>query len=340
MPHGRRGLLPNMDLVFLFMTVYSQASFMENRRYQSNFNVHPYATSSASWRQWVHSNLPVPLRNWLTELGDLVLFAGTLAVGPYAAHAPALERGIDSLTLQVRYTGRLDRQETEFLGEFFQRLEGIVRALSNLHERLHHSITQYMMPSPFKFVSHSEYLIPNLLMILPLLLRTVSLILWEIEAFDLSMLKIVIIAWSLALVIHEASQFMEPANLNLLLVAIYGSIPLVTPFKSAPKLSTYQSLHFLTCLAAIYAFIPLILGNVALAFPSALLFTPLLAMLAHRPHGRRLFMALPLVLILTWPPISMLRIVGYYSQYVTLVYLPLHLLLCLLWVFKVRSTKM
>lgn len=339
MPHGRRGLLPNMDLVFLAMTVYSRASLMDNRRYQSNFVVHPHASASASWKQWVHSNLPVPLRNWLAELGDLVLFTRTLALGPYAAHAPALERGIDSLTLQIRYAGGLARPEMELTKEFFQLLEGMVRALSNLHERLHHSITQYLMPSPFKFVSHSEYLIPNLLMILPLVLRAVSLILWEIEAFDLSVLKFLVVAWSLALAIHEVSQFIEPANLNLLLLAIYGSIPMVTPSNSTRTASMYQSLHFLICLAAIYSIIPLILGNVSLAFPSALLFTPLIAMLAHRPQGGRLFVALPLLLILTWPPILMLRIFGYYSQYVTLVYLPLHLLLCILWVFKVRSSK-
>jgi glycosylphosphatidylinositol transamidase len=224
---------------------------MDNRRYETNFVVHPHASSSLSWKQWVQAHLPASLRKWMAELGDLVLFARTLAVGPYAAHAPALERGIDSLTLQIRYSGRLARPEMEFIKEFFQLLEGIVRALSNLHERLHHSITQYLMPSPFKFVSHSEYLIPNLLMILPLVLRAVSLALWEIESFDLSMLKFFVVAWSLALAIHQVSQFMEPRSLNLLLVAIYGSIPMLTHFKSAPNSSIYQSLHFLTCLAAI-----------------------------------------------------------------------------------------
>jgi glycosylphosphatidylinositol transamidase len=342
MPQGRRGVLPNMDLVFLVMTVYSSADFMDRRRYETNFVVHPHADASMKWRQWVSSNLPVSLQSWMTDLGDMALFARTLAVGPYAAHAPTLERGIDSLTLQVRFTARSARLEMQFIMEFVQRLEGIVRALSNLHERLHHSMTQYLMPSPLKFVSHSEYLIPNLLLLLPLVVRAVSLILWEIEAFDLNTLKVVAFTWSVALGIHEVSKYVDPMHLNVLFVAIYSSIPAVCRYMSAKQPSTHQSLHFLTCLAAIYCIIPLILGHVALAFPSALLWSPLIAMLSHRLGGMRLSIAMPLMLAVSWPPVLLLRIFGYYSPYMTLVHLPLHLLVCVLWQFKAilnRSNK-
>ncbi|KAI2488956.1 Gaa1-like [Fragilaria crotonensis] len=336
MPQGKRGVLPNMDLVFLFMSVYSRASFMDKRRYETNFLVHPYATESTGWHKWVNSNVPASLRNWVSELGDLALFTRTLAVGPYAAHTPALERGIDSLTLQIRFTGRSSRVETEFILEVFQWLEGIVRALSNLHERLHHSMTQYLMPSPFKFVSHSEYLVSHILLILPLVVRAVSLIFWEIEEFDLQCLKFVAIIWTVALGVHEVSGFLKSAQVNLLLVLIYGSIPLASQSLSAKLPSTHQSLHFLTCVAAVYAFVPLIMGNVALAFPSALLFTPMIAMLSHKPEGVRHSMVMPLVLFLSWPPVLILGIFGYYSSYITLVYIPLHLLLCVLWQLKVR----
>lgn len=336
MPQGRRGVLPNMDLVFLFMSVYSRANFMDQRRYETNFLVHPYATASVRWRKWVASHVPAQLRGWISELGDLALFARTLAVGPYAAHAPALERGIDSLTLQIRFTGRSSPVGTEFILEVFQWLEGIVRALSNLHERLHHSMSQYLMPSPSKFVSHSEYLTSHVVLILPLVVRALSLIFWDIETFDLKSITAVALIWTVALGLHEVSTFLELAQMNLLLVFIYGSIPLACRFLSSKQPSTHQSLHFLTCVAAVYAFVPLILGNVALAFPSAVLFTPLIAMLSHELQGVRQSIVMPSILIITWPPVLMLGIFGYYSSYITMVYIPLHLLLCVLWQLKVR----
>jgi hypothetical protein len=78
------------------------------------------------------------------------------------------------------------------------------------------------------------------------------------------------------------------------------------------------------------------MGNVALAFPSALLFTPLIAMMSHKLEGVRHSVIMPLALFLSWPPVLILGIFGYYSSYITLVYFPLHLLLCVLWQLKVR----
>jgi len=346
MPQGRRGVLPNMDLVFLLMTVYSRANFLDTRRYETHFLLHPHAESSRRWRQLVASQpLPSSVQSWLNELGDLALFARTLALGPYPAHAPTLERGIDSITLQIRFRGHTARLQTQFILDFVKRLEGVVRALSNLHERLHHSMTQYLMPSPRKFVSHSEYLIPNVLLLLPLVVRAVSLILWQMEGnFDFSAFQVVVGIGGVVLGIYEASHyFVDPAALTVLLVVVYGSIPAAVRFlfpTMKNKTASYQSLHFLTCLTAIYFIIPLILGHVSLAFPSALLWSLLIGMLSHRPQrGVRHTIVLPLLLLITWPPILVQQVFGYYSPYISFVHLPLHLLVSILWYTQTLSNN-
>jgi glycosylphosphatidylinositol transamidase len=334
MPQGRRGILPNMDLVFLVMTVISRATFLDSRRYDTNFIMHPHTRASKEWHHWVASqSLPPSISSWLDELGDLVLFIRTLAVGPYPAHAPTLERGIDSLTLELYFSGT-DNQASFVILDFVKRLEGMVRALSNLHERLHHSMTQYLMPSPFKFVSHSEYLIPNLLFLLPLVVRAVSIILWRLDGlFCFSACQVVLMVAGIALVVHHFSEV--PEALTVPLVLVYGLIPAACS-SLKETLASYQSLHFLTCLVAIYIMIPLILGHVSLALPSVVLWSFVIAMLSHRHKagGGRMFrraVVLPLLLLLTWPPIWVQQFFGDYSPYVVFVHLPLHLLASVLW---------
>lgn len=350
MPQGRRGVLPNMDLVFLAMTVIARATFMDSRRYETIFIVHPHADASRGWRAFVDSTtlIPASLRSWLSELGDLALFARTLALGPYPAHAPTLERGIDAVTLQIHFStpdAATSRAQAEFELEFVKRLEGMVRALSNLHERLHHSVTQYLMPSPFKFVSHTEYLIPNLLLLLPLVVRAVSLILSEMKdvKFDFAAFQMVVGVGVTALGIYEVCRLMDTMAVTVLVVMVYGAIPVACRFvfSKEQQASSYQSLHFLTCLAAIYFIVPLILGHVSLALPSALLWSPLIGMLSHRPATTtsRASVVLPFLLLCTWPPIWVQRVFGTYSIYISFVHLPLHLLVSVLWYMQTLSNK-
>ena len=59
--------------------------------------------------------------------------------------------------------------------------EHLLRSISNLHERLHHSIAQYTMPSPSKFVSHGEYIYPAILVSLPMVVRAATLALRDLK---------------------------------------------------------------------------------------------------------------------------------------------------------------
>lgn len=322
LPQGRRGALPNMDLVFLMVTVFSRAKFMDQRYYNTQIVMHPY--DEPSWTTTATKS------RYLSELVHMLLFAKTLAIGPYAPHAPALRKGIDALTFQVRFSSNAaaSQHAAAFSFDIVERLEGVVRALSNLHERLHHSLTQYVMPSPLKFVSHSEYLIPNLLLLLPCVIRAVSLVLVELDdGYDVGgALQVTVAVWAVAVGVYQASQMMESTmHLNGLVVLLYGAVPWICRRRNK-KIS--QTLHFCTCLCAVYVILPLTLGHVALAFPTTLLFSLLIAILPQRrlPNVVKL-----LVCFGTSPPVLVANVFGYYSSYVIFAYLPLHLLLSILW---------
>jgi hypothetical protein len=91
-----------------------------------------------------------------------------------------LERGIDSLTIQAEFDGVYRRDPSEEMVQYV--MEYMVRSLGNLHERLHHSVTLYWLPTPRKFVSHMEYFLPNVLLLLPLAIRAFGLLLPALKA--------------------------------------------------------------------------------------------------------------------------------------------------------------
>ncbi|KAL3930597.1 MAG: hypothetical protein SGARI_004438 [Bacillariaceae sp.] len=106
----------------------------------------------------------------------MLLFAYTLSgfgnVAP--PHAPALDKGIDALTIQATFEGVYRRDPSQELMQYV--MTYLTRSLGNLHERLHHSVTLYWLPSPRKFVSHMEYFLPNVLILLPLAIRAFGLL--------------------------------------------------------------------------------------------------------------------------------------------------------------------
>jgi glycosylphosphatidylinositol transamidase len=256
------------------------------------------------------------------------LFAKTMALGPYAAHAPLLERGIDALTLHVRLTS--SPQANYLIIDLIRYLEGIVRALSNLHERLHHSMTQYLMPSPLKFVSHSEYLIPNLLLVVPLLVRAVGLILVQDlpGGFDLQALPVGAATVVASFSIYQCSPHVETTHLTALLAILYILAPVILHRNVTIKPSTHQSVLFVTCLLAIYTILPLILSNVAVAFGLSLVWSPLISMQAELQRLPSWIMLT--LLVTTWPPTLLLSWFNGYTPFVILAFLPLHLLMYLL----------
>ena len=331
LPQGRRGLLPNMDMVFLAMTVYANTAFVNNRRHSTTLTMHPYEQQSNQWKFFVSARFPQQIQLWATEVADMALFMATLAVGPYPPHAPVLDRGIDALTLELTLRNNTQSQGP-ILVEFVQQLEHVVHGLSNLQERLHHSLTQYILPSPFKFVSHSEYIIPNILLLMPLLVKVFMLLLVEIDTFDFGAIGKAFWAVIIGLTCSLVSPSLDLYQSNAVCFVTY-----VTTFflfrngKMKKHNCATQSLQLMSCLVAIYVHIPLLLGNVSLAYPSALIWTPLLLCMNHKISNWHIA-PWAVVLLCTCPPVWLLpNAFGSYTLYVSLVYMPLHLLLTMRW---------
>jgi GPI-anchor transamidase subunit GAA1 len=336
LPQGKRGALPNMDLVFVFVSVISRMIFLDERRYMTTFMAHPFVEESSRWRRWA-LQLPLVLQSWWIELGDAALFVRTMAVGPFAPHTSALLHGIDSLTLQVHLQGRSKQELNTLVIDFFTKFEGIIRALSNLHERLHHSQSQYILPSPYKFVSHSEYLVPNLLIVLPLVVRAVKLILVDIQVFDLKVLTIIILVWLIAIFLYELSHSLQTTHMTMLILFTYGLIPMIHQLAGNSHRSSHKSFHFVLCLVTIYCIIPLLLANVGLSLPLSLLFSPLISILMNNSQKSIFYSVfIPILLCVTWTPLSTIHLVGYYSPVMTLIYFPLHFSVCILWYMQSR----
>lgn len=197
LPQGRRGILPNMDLTAMALAVYDRSSAMlggqlldpvVRQRYKLvSMTLHPHHKKVESWVTWLREMcLPSQIQDWTYKMLHLLAFEYSMAVGPYPPHAPALERGIDSLTIQGVFPYATDEDDydldkgnmprsklspQQYPLELVQKMEYIVRALSNLHERLHHSTSLYLLSSPDRFIKHEEYLIPALLLITPLIIR-------------------------------------------------------------------------------------------------------------------------------------------------------------------------
>jgi glycosylphosphatidylinositol transamidase len=104
-----------------------------------------------------------------------------------------------------------------------------------------------------------------------------------------------------------------------------------------------KSLWFISCLAGVYLQAPLLLANYSLGFPSSAFWSPLLAtlvipqklrtlVLRNRVMSTLFFIAKGALLVVIAPPVLLVpRIFEIYTSYIVGVYVPLHLLLAVLW---------
>lgn len=247
-------------------------------------------------------------------------------------------------------------------------VEHLLRSISNLHERLHHSITQYTLVSITKFVGHGEYIFPAILVSLPMILRATMLALMEIHCFMFGHVLAVLITVSLAsisLCMIGTYSFMYNSSIS-------SSLPIITTYvvcyalvitciirqkKKGDKVTTttkttttreeediHKSVRFVSCLLGIYLHAPLLLANYPLGFISSLFWSPLLGIfvLSSTMHNRLVSCGVILARLVTFgkyvflfmtSPLILLvpRIFQSYTAYVCCVYTPLHLLLTVLW---------
>lgn len=355
MPQGRRGVLPNLDLVFATIAVVQNSAALGK---SVEVRLHPFGDEASRWEQWIKETLPRKFWQYAADLVGMASFSLSLALGPFPPHAPVLDRGIDSLTIQGRFPpaanlARNPKAINPNVAELGQKVELIIRALSNLHERLHHSVTQYLLPSPTKFVSNGEYIYPGILLLVPILVRAASLALKDITRFDFpSALGMAAISIGVTMAIVATSNYAgTPAVMNstfgltyiTALAAAHRIMPsfeaFTTPEASripSAVMEAKRSIQFLTCLLGLYLHVPILLAHVSLAYPSAAFWSPVLAFptyLGQRRAGITQGLA-AIFLILTWPPVLLVPAVfPVYTTYTLVVYTPLHLLLCFLWLF-------
>jgi len=351
LPQGRRGVLPNLDFVFALTKIFKSATMWKDAR----LRMYPHHEKLAQLEHWAGKHLPQKAKQYGADLLGMVGFARSLVVGPYPPHSPVLARGIDAVTIQAvfPYTASAGQYRSPLAAEFVQRLEQSIRALSNLHERLHHSVTQYLLPSPTKFVSNGEYTYPTVLVILPLAIRAASLALVDLERFSFAValragvacLGVAAFIWTFA----ELGMVGDLSIMNTLLVLAYALTLLALTRISGGATSRMndddedefsrrdrRSIQFVACLLAVYVHVPMALAHVSLAIVSALFWTPVLAFPTYKggKRGALQKMLAGAFLFVSWPPVWVVpNAFPEYTMYVTSVYVPLHLLLMSLWLF-------
>jgi glycosylphosphatidylinositol transamidase len=356
LPHGPRGLLPNMDLVSI-ARVALQRAVSSNAYYA----IHPFQDRQGKLIESLDSichmlvGTQCPPRETSALLNMLFFEHALRGHDLTAPHAVALERGIDSLTIQLvtRPFTTTDTRMRNASSKLPGAMEVCLRALSNLHERLHHSTSLYLLLSMDHFVKHEEYLVPNLLLLIPLIIRAVTLFLVDLDEFDWeavgqvverTLLSTVCVAWGLELI-----DFVESHSWWILadsLMAQHAVLGLVYLFLGRQFLfvdvqrpaRSRGSMQFVACLWCLYTHLAIAFGHVSLAFPSALFWTPLIAF----PHfskasespvdsamgGRgpsRIWG--PLVFVGLAPFVWLVpSVLPFYTPYVRYAYVPLHLM--------------
>jgi glycosylphosphatidylinositol transamidase len=353
LPQGKRGVLPNMDLVFAVGKLFEKSLFGNPQRHPgSTVLVHPYLEESKLARDFLDEKLvngkpklspnEKKLRMWAEGMADLGLFAYSLARGPWPPHAPALDRGIDSLTIQVIFHGTYYRDPVV---ELIQYLEYLIRALSNLHERLHHSVTLYLMPSPKMFVSHIEYFLPNILVLLPLAIRVFILIL-----YDMKQMHVRTVGWTflmalttMGIMLLSSALPSDDATTNTLLAIPYLTVltfwtrQLYQYNREKDATRILASVQFVVCFTAIYIHVPIAFSHASLGYPSSLLWVPLLAFpnWASASSKGLKRAGLLVLLVATAPPLLIATIFGGdLTPFVQFAYMPLHVQLFMLWITR------
>ncbi|TYZ68814.1 hypothetical protein PybrP1_011661 [[Pythium] brassicae (nom. inval.)] len=158
---GINGQLPNLDLVnTAVLALHGEHIPVALDRRTGDGNARLLA-----WLRRVAVDALVPVahraavREYLSNLSGMLRFMTTLATGPSGAHAHFIRYNIDSVTLSALPGGGGDRATTTALSlrATLRAVEKLVRALSNLEEKLHQSFFLYVLPNTRHFVSVGEY---------------------------------------------------------------------------------------------------------------------------------------------------------------------------------------
>lgn len=153
--HGWNGQVPNFDM------------FLVARR-----SIELFAPKLAVWSERKGSRgKETELSRYYSSVVSLARFVGKHAFGlSDGGHALLLERSIDALTVEFTSTrkgaSKTFSSEIEGIKSILQTCEGMIRALNNLQERLHHSTALYALAGPASVIDIGVYMVcPGLLLI-------------------------------------------------------------------------------------------------------------------------------------------------------------------------------
>ncbi|KAF4323983.1 hypothetical protein BBO99_00002168 [Phytophthora kernoviae] len=167
---GMNGQLPNLDLVNTAVRSFRQHKIPiildradtepRSQEQAGATKSNDFVSTSLSLLQNVFekygpAELKQSARDYLMNLKGMLHFMTTLASGPSGPHANFISYNIDSITLSL--VKKSDSNDQLRMREVLQSIEMLVRALSNLEEKLHQSFFLYVLPSTTTFVSVGEY---------------------------------------------------------------------------------------------------------------------------------------------------------------------------------------
>ncbi|RQM15618.1 hypothetical protein DD237_007402 [Peronospora effusa] len=181
---GMNGQLPNLDLVNTAVrafrkhkipTILDRADVQQISKHKPKSYISSVITSLTSLsKKYVPEELKQGTFSYLTNLEGMLNFMTTLASGPSGPHANFISYNIDSITLSL--TTKLSSGDRQLsTREVLRSLEMVIRALSNLEEKLHQSFYLYVLPSTTTFVSVGEYFYAVALTISPAIVHLLSL---------------------------------------------------------------------------------------------------------------------------------------------------------------------
>jgi len=311
-PSTHHGVLPNLDVIFVLVEAFQVAA---SGMSFEDMHMHPFADFVQSTGEYlVMKKELISKKLWNSYVKDflgMACFGFFLATGRKNPHDALLNRNIPSLSILVDHD--FDAKDHQALSNhLLYRIHHFTRALSNVHEQPHHSSVQYWMPAHSKFVNNNEYIIPCLLILLPLAVRAftaVFAVLDEDKQADNTLSVLPPFLWmtltisSLCFIVG-ASLFVTFSSMvslywwnemhaDAVYCVVYlcslGALYLLSmdrsttnvavhPLKKYAYLSSMaQSLQCMSCFFAAYIHVPLMISHASLGLPSALFWVPILA---------------------------------------------------------------
>ncbi|XP_031504265.1 uncharacterized protein LOC116266916 isoform X2 [Nymphaea colorata] len=118
--------------------------------------------------QW---KFAIPASDFLEGTATLASSMYQQALGiPTGLHGAFRDYQVDAVTLEISPKTSLDNDmlRTAFILKMGRLVEGTIRSINNLLEKFHQSFFLYLLTAPNRFVSVGVYMIPFMLLILPL----------------------------------------------------------------------------------------------------------------------------------------------------------------------------